>query len=305
MKTLLILIVFVSSFHFLFGDYFCKDRHTDDQLVKFHPLRHCQRSNKSIVAVEYFRTVKECAKFARENKALAFNFSPTKRGMINKFEKKNKTITHYNKNKSPSGKDIIEQSEEYYNCQILQCPELRNFSTLINDTRFDYYSAYVNPPPPENASCLPGVGMFIYYEKPENYSRAFNACREINSSLADILSDLRTSSLSQLMQSKFNSTHKEMAFVDLKEKEHNKTTLKSTFCTSYEYPLECYAYRAWSPGFPRRFKNTACVTITTTNSWKVVPCSLKQPFICELFPTGPNRTVSLAKKCSITRNNNP
>jgi hypothetical protein len=41
---------------------------------------------------------------------------------------------------------IIEESEEYYNCQVLGCPEYRNFSTIVNDTRFDYYSLYARPP---------------------------------------------------------------------------------------------------------------------------------------------------------------
>uniref|UniRef100_A0A1B0CYY2 Uncharacterized protein n=1 Tax=Phlebotomus papatasi TaxID=29031 RepID=A0A1B0CYY2_PHLPP len=104
------------------------------------------------------------------------------------------------RNKLPSGKDIIEQSEEYYNCQVLQCPEIRNFSSMVNDTRFEYYSLFANPPPPDNATCVPGLGMFIYFDKPENFSRAFNICREVNGSLAHILTEVRTNSLSKLIR---------------------------------------------------------------------------------------------------------
>lgn len=36
-------------------------------------------------------------------------------------------------------------SEELYNCQILACPENSNYSTLVNDSRYDYYSMYAQP----------------------------------------------------------------------------------------------------------------------------------------------------------------
>ena len=35
---------------------------------------------------------------------------------------------------------------DLYNCEALACPETANFSTMVNDTRFDYYSLYTNPP---------------------------------------------------------------------------------------------------------------------------------------------------------------
>lgn len=35
--------------------------------------------------------------------------------------------------------------EEFYNCEILACPEFSNFATIVNDTRYDYYSLYTNP----------------------------------------------------------------------------------------------------------------------------------------------------------------
>lgn len=130
---------------YLSADHICENTNTE-HLLKFHPTRHCQRSNKSIVALGNFRTVKECEDFARESHALAFNYAPADRGTVNKYEKGNETSKGYVQNKLPSGKDIIEQSEEYYNCQVLQCPEIRNFSSMVNDTRFEYYSLFANPP---------------------------------------------------------------------------------------------------------------------------------------------------------------
>ncbi|XP_059608009.1 uncharacterized protein LOC132255855 [Phlebotomus argentipes] len=236
--------------HFLGCDNVCWNVNTE-HLVTFYPSRHCQRSNKSILMLENFQTVEQCANLARESKALAFNYAPTHRGTINKFINVNKTTKPFEDSKYPSGKDIIEQSEEYFNCQILQCPELKNLSTMINDTRFEYYSLYVNPPLPLNATCMPGLGMFVYYDKPENFTRAFNICRELKGKLADVLSEQRTNLLSKWIKSKFNTTHRDMAFVDLKELENNGTVSKHKYYTSDGFPIDCFPYRAWSPGFPR------------------------------------------------------
>lgn len=41
-------------------------------------------------------------------------------------------------------KDPHEQ-EELFNCEILDCPEFKNFSSMVNDTRYDYYSLYSRP----------------------------------------------------------------------------------------------------------------------------------------------------------------
>lgn len=58
----------------------------------FYPIKHCQRSNKTIIGVYNFDNVNECAAAARSHQALAFNFAPTTRGSKNLFEIKNQTI---------------------------------------------------------------------------------------------------------------------------------------------------------------------------------------------------------------------
>jgi hypothetical protein len=95
---------------------------------EYYPLRHCQRSNRSWIAAENFQGVGECANFARANHGLAFNFGDQERGKRNRFDG-NRT----------------EETETFFNCQVLDCPEVLNFTTLVNDTRFDYYSLYANP----------------------------------------------------------------------------------------------------------------------------------------------------------------
>lgn len=99
---------------------------------QFHPLRHCQRSNKTVIAFSNESSPELCADFAKLNRGLAFNFSPIKRSTDNQF-----------RNVSPDEKSA---SDEFFNCEVLECPEFMNFSSVVNDTRFDYYSLYARPP---------------------------------------------------------------------------------------------------------------------------------------------------------------
>lgn len=103
----------------------------------YAPLRHCQRSNATIIGWQNFNSVQKCMEFARSVKGMAFNFSPAQRRRKgNRFE-----------NKTRSWKDQqIDVEEAFFSCQVLNCPEYRNFSTMINDTRYDYYSLYAFPP---------------------------------------------------------------------------------------------------------------------------------------------------------------
>lgn len=89
---------------------------------EFSPLRRYQKSNKTVIAVENFVKLSSCAEFANENQGLAFNFSPWGRR-----ERFNDTESIF---------------QTFFNCEVLDCPEFSNFSSLINDTRFDYYSMY-------------------------------------------------------------------------------------------------------------------------------------------------------------------
>lgn len=53
----------------------------------YYPVRHCQKSNKTIISSSNVTTVEKCAEFASMRKAMAFNFAPSGRGRLNAFNK--------------------------------------------------------------------------------------------------------------------------------------------------------------------------------------------------------------------------
>lgn len=53
---------------------------------KYHPIRHCQRSNQTIVGLANVNNVDKCADFASKRKAMAFNFSPLARREKNLYD---------------------------------------------------------------------------------------------------------------------------------------------------------------------------------------------------------------------------
>lgn len=106
----------------------------------YAPVRHCQRSNLTIIGWENFNSVQKCMEYARAVKGMAINYSPAKRRKRNRFENKTRSW----REEQEKHKDVEE--EVFFSCQVLNCPEYRNFSTMINDTRYDYYSLYAFPP---------------------------------------------------------------------------------------------------------------------------------------------------------------
>lgn len=34
---------------------------------------------------------------------------------------------------------------EFFNCEVLACPEWSDLADMLNDTRYDYYTMYANP----------------------------------------------------------------------------------------------------------------------------------------------------------------
>lgn len=152
---------------------FCSDFRKRENYT-FHPLRHCQRSNMSQISARNVNSFEKCAEFAKSVKALAFNYgrfnASNEQRPRNLFEvaaekKRQKgccrwsdwlsnTDFHYiftaiflfiEQNYTVYTEEVI-QGIELYNCEALACPETANFSTIVNDTRFDYYSLYANPP---------------------------------------------------------------------------------------------------------------------------------------------------------------
>lgn len=83
--VILMTIIYYSVNFNLIQCYMCSN-FTKNIRYDFYPIKHCQRSNKTIVGVYNFDTVNECAAAARNHFALAFNFAPKARGSKNLFE---------------------------------------------------------------------------------------------------------------------------------------------------------------------------------------------------------------------------
>lgn len=47
----------------------------------------------------------------------------------------------------------------------------------------------------------------------------------------------------------------------------------------------------------RKKRTAGCVVLTTENSWRVVDCNRKLPFICEIFTSEPRKSINLNKEC--------
>lgn len=138
--ALLILIVVDTSK----AQLFCSDL-LKTKTPKFYPVRHCQRSNQTRIAAKNVANVTKCAQFAINHEAMAFNYghgkkprkATTQNELVNLFDviKKKKNDTKLYERKPM-------ESEPYYNCEVLSCPEIGNMSTMVNDTRYDYYTMY-------------------------------------------------------------------------------------------------------------------------------------------------------------------
>ncbi|XP_050072388.1 uncharacterized protein LOC126560473 [Anopheles maculipalpis] len=284
---------------------------------RFYPLRHCQRSNRTVIGLKNVKTVRECADFARDKQGLAFNFAPLDRNSSNWFD----LVKEREQNKStvppwkPQPPRVAYNSfgfDDFYNCHVLDCPEYRNLSTVVNDTRFDYYTLYARLLPSANATCIPSIGMFIFSDTRQNYSNAYNSCITAGGSLAHIASDARTFHLSKYIATYLptgnyttaNSTNETtvepLYYVGLNE------TLKNRFFTSAEERLDSFSFRAWAPGHPDRNRQPpSCVALTDEGSWKVYSCIRSLPYICELHTSGPALyPPKLKRKCFVKRPNN-
>lgn len=97
----------------------CLDRIS---LRRFYKIRSCHRSNTTIIGAGNFENITQCIKFARERNGLALNFSPSPR--------------------NPRSHLYSRLNGYSFNCQILECPEVGNMTTLVKDTNYDYYSLY-------------------------------------------------------------------------------------------------------------------------------------------------------------------
>ncbi|ETN62882.1 hypothetical protein AND_005434 [Anopheles darlingi] len=183
---------------------------------RFYLLRHCQRSKRNVIGLANVKTVRACADLARGS----------------------------------GSSTTIAPFDDFYNCQVLDCPEHRNLSSIVNDTRFDYYSMFARMLPPAAATCIPSIGVFLFEETRYNYSRAYNSCvTQHGGSLAHVASDRRTFEMARVLANlpKANdnsSLNEPLFYVGLNE------SIRDRFFTSAGERLDCFTFRAWAPGHP-------------------------------------------------------
>lgn len=84
---------------------------------KFKLVKNNARLENHIVTRKEISTLEECSALAITKKALAFNFSPILRKKHSDFMTR-------------------------FNCQVLACAEVKSLDSVIDDKRFNYYSAY-------------------------------------------------------------------------------------------------------------------------------------------------------------------
>lgn len=127
---------------------FCSDLLAPNK-TKYHPVRHCQRSNKTRIAAKNVENLVQCEQFAENNHGLAFNYghgrNPRRKdhsnNWMNLFDIIKEEKNHTNRWKGVA-KELELSNDPYFNCEVFDCPELGNMSTIINDTRYNYYSIY-------------------------------------------------------------------------------------------------------------------------------------------------------------------
>lgn len=146
-----IIFIFFGCLTLVSSQLFCSDLLKRNR-TKYYPVRHCQRSYKTHIATRNVENLNKCIQLAERNQALAFNFGhgkkPRKKGehdgdLLNLFDVQRQKEENKNKTKAEKDiEDLEENNDPYFNCEVLSCPETGNMSTLINDTRFDYYTLY-------------------------------------------------------------------------------------------------------------------------------------------------------------------
>nr|XP_018912132.1 PREDICTED: C-type lectin domain family 4 member E [Bemisia tabaci] len=178
---------------------------------------------------------------------------------------------------------LIAGNDMASNCLVLDCPEYDTLLSLQPHSSFDYYSLYSRPIPEENTTCIPGVGMVYLHRGKVNYSEAVDLCENKGGRLASVVSESRTNGLSRLVATLGTQNKLTVAYVGLAD-----TKVEGQFISSKNEPLRCFPYRAWAPSEPRHKKSREdCAVIDSRNSWRVVDCKSKHPFLCELTPSGP------------------
>ncbi|XP_061708191.1 uncharacterized protein LOC133518490 isoform X2 [Cydia pomonella] len=228
---------------------------------KYYKIEKCQRSKLGIAAKANYTTLSSCQRLGIEKKALALNFVPPE--VLKKAGKK---------------KRVNETEPLEYTCEVLKCAEVDGGLSLVNDSRYDYYSIYAKPILHINSTCIPATGMFYLTPTKFNYTEARTACRNMSGVLADTASEQRTDALAQLLA----GAGVDAALVSLRRSN------ASAFIGANGDSLDCTTYRAWAPGHPRRQHDKFnCVVVSRQKTWKSTSCKKKYQALCELNPGGP------------------
>ncbi|XP_055919183.1 uncharacterized protein LOC129951179 [Eupeodes corollae] len=270
----------------------------------FHLIKRCQRSEQNMIDFENVDSLEECFKIAKRVKALALNYSPLRGMKSNLFEQNEKNNSNFSFRRRDERRHFFDQPEEFFNCHALQCPESSAFTTMTNDSRFDYYSLYGNPPGPNNFICVPEVGIFSLNFSKENYETAYTFCKNTtNGTLAHVASEKRTIALSKILQdSNFKNGSSKLAYVGLNFTYKHPNGM---FKTNENEELSCFLYRAWAPGHPKingSFANSSCVAVTKEITWMTVDCDQKLPYICEIY-TAPLNDSMFYNACDVFLSN--
>lgn len=150
---IVLVLLFVVGLTLVSTQIFCSDLLKRNR-TKFHPVRHCQRSNQTRIAAKNVANLEKCIQFTEHHQGLAFNFGHGKRprkksdqnDLLNLFDvQRDKEMKKKNETKIvKEDTDLEKEIEPYFNCEVLSCPEMGNMSSMINDTRYDYYTLYGN-----------------------------------------------------------------------------------------------------------------------------------------------------------------
>ncbi|EDW02240.1 uncharacterized protein LOC6559637 [Drosophila grimshawi] len=254
--------------------------------LQFHLVRQCQRAAADeALSLESTATLADCMKLARQQRGLALNYAPG-----DQERRRNRFAQHSRREKDARRRlSVFEQPGEFFNCHILQCPQNTSFAGMVNDSRFDYYSLYGRPTALHNISCVPQVGLFVFYTQPSSYLNATLTCTnasEFSGSLAHVASEERTYALSHWLL-EYNRQSKPgifLAYIGLLY--NSSTSLQALdFRNGQQESLLCFLYRAWHVGHPRLGgiqANASCVALTPSGTWQTLGCEHPLPFICEI-----------------------
>ncbi|KAL5286269.1 hypothetical protein ACFFRR_007737 [Megaselia abdita] len=266
------------------------------QLKKFHLLRRCQRSTKQIVEYAHVENLGECKRLARNRKGLAINYA-WETQTANLFTVNVKAENGTSFPRKANRKDISDQPEQFFNCLVFDCPETVNMTAMVNDSRFDYYSLYTNPPPSKTSICLPKVGIFEMMRKYLNYTESMETCRKnFSGSLAHVASLRRTQSIGDLIENKEIEGYSEFqnwTYIGL----NSSVQSFGEFQNVEGENLKCFLFRAWEPNYPKEEWDETCVAISRQRSWVTVDCKRKLPSVCEIHTSSPANAVYFKNFC--------